>query len=215
MQGANRHLTNFQLDNIKIKYQKADKIYLTPEELKQIENKKLDADYLINTRDWLLISCEIGQRVSDFLRFTKDKIVVENEKHFIEFAQQKTGKLMKIPLNKKVLAILKKRKGEFPRELSDQKYNEYVKEVCKAAELTQKIKGSKKDPETNRKVSGTFEKWELVSSHIGRRSFATNNYGRVPTSILKYMTGHSTERMFLEYIGKTQTETALQAAEYF
>jgi hypothetical protein len=29
------------------------------------------------------------------------------------------------------------------------------------------------------------------------------------------MTGHSTEKMFLEYIGKTQTETALQAAEYF
>ena len=60
-----------------------------------------------------------------------------------------------------------------------------------------------------------FEKWELVTSHIGRRSFATNNYGRIPTSLLINVTGHSTETMFLEYIGKTVTEKAIQLAEYF
>jgi hypothetical protein len=55
----------------------------------------------------------------------------------------------------------------------------------------------------------------LVSSHIGRRSFATNNYGRIPTSLLINVTGHSTEGMFLEYIGKSNTEKAIQLAEYF
>ena len=51
------------------------------------------------------------------------------------------------------------------------------------------IKGSKaftKDKVT-RKENGIFEKWELVTSHIGRRSFATNNYGKIPTSLIRQL----------------------------
>jgi len=170
---------------------------------------------LTNARDWLLISCETGQRVSDFLRFKKDMIRHENDKPLIEFTQVKTAKIMTVPLSKRVMAILKRRKGQFPRQISDQKYNDYIKAVCKLAGLTYKVKGSLKDPKTNRKKTGTFQKWELVSSHIGRRSFATNNYGRIPTSLLIGATGHSTEKMFLEYIGKSDSDKALQLAEYF
>lgn len=212
--------THFQLNSIAAKLQKVDKIFLTIEELKQIENTKFDVDYLENAKDWLLISCETGQRVSDFLRFTKEQIRYENKKPLIEFTQIKTNKIMTVPLSKKVVAILKKRKGEFPRQISDQKYNEYIKEVCKIAGLTDKIKGSlieiiDKNKKIKRKKTGTFEKWQLVSSHIGRRSFATNNYGRIPTSLLIGATGHSTERMFLDYIGKSDSQKAMQLAEYF
>ncbi len=207
--------THFQLDAIAPKLEKTDKVFLNMDELKQIEDKKIEPEYLVNARDWLLISCETGQRVSDFLRFDKGMIRYENGKALIEFTQVKTGKIMTVPLSKKVLEILKKRKGNFPRQITDQRYNEYIKDVCKLAGLTNKVTGSLKDPETNRKKTGTFEKWELVSSHIGRRSFATNNYGRIPTSLLIGATGHSTEKMFLEYIGKSDTDKALQLAEYF
>jgi integrase len=207
--------THFQLDAISPKLEKVDKVFLTSDEIIKIENKKFEADYLINARDWLLISCETGQRVSDFLRFTKEMIRYENGKPLIEFTQVKTSKIMTVPLSKKVMAILKKRDGNFPRQISDQKYNEYIKDVCKLAGLTHKVNGSLKDPETKRKKTGTFEKWELVTSHIGRRSFATNNYGRIPTSLLIGATGHSTEKMFLEYIGKSDSDKALQLAEYF
>ena len=67
----------------------------------------------------------------------------------------------------------------------------------------------------NRKVEGIYPKWQLVTSHIGRRSFATNNYGKIPTALLIGVTGHSTESMFLEYIGKTDTQKAMALAEYF
>ena len=60
-----------------------------------------------------------------------------------------------------------------------------------------------------------YSKNELVTSHIGRRSFATNNYGKIPTPLLMSATGHTTEKMFLEYIGKTETDRAMQLAEYF
>ncbi len=212
---TNGIVTHFQLDNLSTKYVKSDKIYLPLDELEQIDRAELTSDHLENARDWLLISCETGQRISDFMRFTKELIRVESKKHLIEFTQVKTGKVMTVPLSKKVLVILKKRKGNFPRPISDQKYNDYIKEVCKQAGLNEKVKGSRKNPETNRKETGTFQKWELVSSHIGRRSFATNNYGRVPTSLLIAATGHSTEKMFLEYIGKTDTQKALQLADYF
>jgi integrase len=209
--------THFQLDNITVKLKKVDKIFLTVDELEKIQNKKLELEYLINARDWLIISCETGQRVSDFMRFNKDQIRYEGKVPLIEFTQVKTGKMMAIPLSKKVMAILKTRKGNFPRAISDQRYNEYIKEVCKIAELNEIIIGSKAKTEDKitRKETGTFPKHELVTSHIGRRSFATNNYGRIPTSLLINVTGHSTESMFLEYIGKTVTEKAIQLAEYF
>lgn len=212
---GNRIETSHQLDNMKTKFHKGEKIFLSPEEIELIADTPFKKDYLDIARDWLLISCETGQRISDFMRFTKGHIRYEKEKPLIEFTQVKTDKIMAIPLSKKVMEILKKREGEFPRRISDQKYNDYIKDVCKIAGLTNKIKGSKKDPETERKVTGTFEKWELVTSHIGRRSFATNNYGRIPTSLLIGATGHSTEKQFLEYIGKTDTEKAMQLAEYF
>ena len=213
---------NKQLTNISIKWQKVDKVYLDLDEIAKIEKAELETENLKDARDWLLISCETGQRVSDFMKFTKDQIRIENGKHLIEFTQVKTGKIMTIPLSKKVMAILKKRKGEFPKQLTDQKYNDFIKKVCETAKLNNKVKGSIAEVTENelkekvkRKKSGTFKKWELVTSHIGRRSFATNNYGKIPTSLLISATGHSTEKMFLEYIGKTDTQKAMQLAEYF
>lgn len=212
-----------QLERIKLKEVKVDKIYLTSKELKTIEklnNKKLN-DSLLNARDWLLISCYTGQRVSDFMRFTKDHIRVEDGKQLIEFTQKKTGKNMTIPLHPKVLKILEKRDGEFPRPISSQKYNDYIKKVCKKAKIKKKIKGSKLEKVDNsskypyRKQAGEYEKWELVTSHIGRRSFATNFYGKIPTSFLIYTTGHKTEEMFLNYIGKSNKDIALELTKYF
>ena len=127
---------------------------------------------------------------------------------------------MTVPLHSMVLDILKKRGGQFPYQISDQKYNEHIKELCKIAGLTQKVKGSKKtetapDSKQYRKETGTFEKWELVTSHIGRRSFASNFYGKIPTSFLIYVTGHTTEVMFLNYIGKSNKDMAIEMAKYF
>jgi integrase len=212
-----------QLERIKLKEVKVDKIYLTFEELEAIEklNKKKLNESLMNARDWLIISCYTGQRVSDFMQFNRDQIRIEKGKHLIEFTQKKTGKNMTVPLHPKVLKILKKRKGEFPRAISSQKYNEYIKLVCTKAEINEKLKGSKlikvegDEKFPYRKQVGKYEKWELVTSHIGRRSFATNFYGQIPTSFLIYITGHKTEEMFLNYIGKSNKDLAMEITNYF
>ena len=214
--------THSQLDALRIDRQKVDKIYLTLEDLTKIENisKNQLTDSLENAKDWLIISCYTGQRVSDFMRFTNEQIRIEEGKHLIEFTQKKTDKNMTVPLHNKVLEILKKRNGKFPYKISDQKYNDFIKTVCELAEINELTIGSKlletkKGSGVYRKQSGTFKKYELVTSHIGRRSFATNFYGTIPTTFLIYITGHSTESMFLNYIGKSNKDLALEITKYF
>ena len=120
----------------------------------------------------------------------------------------------------KVLEILKKRGGKFPRAISDQKYNDFIKEVCRLAELNQLTKGSKimeTEPDSGvyRKQDGLYKKWELVTSHIGRRSMASNFYGKIPTSHLINITNHASESQFLAYVGKSNKDLAKETFKYF
>lgn len=219
--------THHQLDGLRIKRQAVNHIYLNFDELETIKNHQFDKNYLDNARDWLIISCYSGQRVSDFMRFNTDMIREEGGKRLLEFKQKKTQKLMTIPVLKEVDEVLNKRDGHFPRPISAQKYNDYIKEVCKACEIDEMSKGkvreciypdkpkNERTPYDYRDVTGEYPKYELVTSHIGRRSFATNYYGKVPTTFLKEITGHSTEKMFLNYIKKSNKDLALDAFDYF
>jgi hypothetical protein len=206
--------THQQLDGITSKGESVKHIYLSFEELEKIENKKIPEN-LEDIRDWLIISCYTGQRISDFMRFTKEMIRVADGKQYIEFTQEKTKKIMTLPLHKKVIAILNKHDGDFPKALSDQKYNDYIKDVCSLVGLKQKVEGSIKRTDTQRKETGSFEKFKLVCSHIGRRSFATNFYGKIPTPLLMAATGHTTEKMFLRYIGKSDATNAQELSKAF
>lgn len=214
--------THIHLDGLRIDRANSEKIYLTLDEIAAIETIKQNklTESLDNAKDWLIISCYCGQRVSDFMRFTKDMIRIENNKSLIEFTQKKTGKIMTVPLHPKIIEILNKRNGQFPYAISDQKYNDYIKIVCELAGINQMVYGSKlieTAPESGifRKVTKDYRKCDLVSSHIGRRSFATNFYGKIPTTYLIYVTGHSSEDMFLNYIGKSNKDLALELTNYF
>ncbi|MBP0903555.1 phage integrase SAM-like domain-containing protein [Mariniflexile gromovii] len=212
--------------NFKINKEKSPKIYLESTEIEKIQKVDLKFDYLENARDWLLISIYSGQRISDFMRFTSKMIHNdENNRSFIIFKQIKTQHDMYLPLRAEIIDILNKRNGEFPRSISDQKYNDYIKLVCKEAGINTLCKGKKriciaeegKKPTKfdYRDVLGEFEKWELISSHIGRRTFATINYGNIPTPDLMYFTGHTTEKEFLNYIVRPDYDKAKRAFDSF
>jgi integrase len=69
------------------------------------------------------------------------------------------------------------------------------------------MKGGKKKL-ISRKKLGIYPKYELVSSHTCRRSFATNLYGKIDTLTIMKITGHLSERVFLDYIKITPKEYA-------
>ena len=57
--------------------------------------------------------------------------------------------------------------------------------------------------------SATYFKWELITTHTARRSFATNAYlGNVPSISIMKITGHRTEKSFLKYIKISQEDNA-------
>lgn len=187
-------------------------IYLTPLELEQIEKVNLSHDYLNNARKWLLLGCNLGQRAGDLLKLTEENFVTRNGLDVIELRQQKGHKLITIPVLTKTKEVLK---NGFPRKISTQKFNDYIKEVCKIAGLEEPTEGKKLNKETKRKELGVYPKHELISTHICRRSFATNQYGVLPTNLIMQITGHSTEKVFLNYIGKSGIDYAQQIADFY
>lgn len=207
--------THSELNRIKGFSIKAKFICLNEEEIERIATFDFSkSPYLDNARDWLIVGVYTGQRVSDFLNFSKTKI----NNSFIELTQKKTNEITMIPLNVRVKEILNKYNGNFPRRISDQKFNVYIKIVCKKVEMTEIVEGSKKLEISKgiwRNVKGNYPKHELVSSHICRRTFATIHYGKLPTPVLMSITKHSTEKMFLTYIGKTSKDHAEILKQYW
>ena len=189
----------------------ADSIYLNDDEINKIFNHDFKGvERLENTRDLFIIGLRTGLRISDFLRLKDTNI----KNGYIEIETQKTGQTVTIPLHKQVKAILEKRNG-FPRAISDQKFNEHVKDLCEVAGFKEKVHGSKINKKTKRKEEGLYNKYELVTSHICRRSFATNLYGKLDNLTIMGITGHQTETQFLKYIKITNTEKAEKLKDYW
>ncbi|WKK66509.1 site-specific integrase [Lutimonas zeaxanthinifaciens] len=202
-----------------LEYEETENITLSFEELERIIKTKIKDARLNAAKDWLIISCYTAQRVSDFLRFTKDDVVIKYGQHLLDIRQKKTDEDIYIPLNEEVLTILRKRNGNFPPTFSSNQdsnsaiYNVLIKEVGKIAGITKKVTAKVRNPKTNRYESKVVPKYEAITSHIGRRSFATNYYGEIETSLLISATGHSTEGQFLRYVGKKGPKKAILLAK--
>jgi len=168
---------------------------LTFSDLERIERVQLPNERLENTRKWIIIGFWLGQRVSDLLRIEPSWIrPAKNGGVYIDIVQQKTKKRITIGVIDPVpLKILRE---DFPRKIGDRCFNRYMKEVCREAGIDQQVKGYKLNTETKRKELGTHPKYELLSSHDLRRSFATNFFGKIETPVLMQMTGHSRESTF-------------------
>lgn len=199
--------------------------YLNINEIQRIFDYDFKNDRLDNVKDWLIISVWTGLRISDLLKLNINEHLKGN---FIQKKNYKTGIITVIPIHEQVNKIFAKRNGKFPREITDQKYNMYVKEVCKIVGINEQIKGAKicmkeftyKDldgkkitKKLQRNEIDVYPKYELISSHTGRRSFASNHYGKIDNLTLMNITGHKTESQFLEYVKITPTEHAEKLME--
>lgn len=192
-------------------------VTLTKEELEIIENVNLVREALKNVRQWLLIGCELGQRGGDLLKIDFNQKRVKSGVELIDVYQSKTKKWVTIPLTP---SAKKQLDSGFPYKISLTKFNQLLKELLKEAGFNEVIKGKKVvvDEKTQRKrsVIGKFSKYELITAHSCRRSFATNYYKKMPTPIIMGITGHSKESTFLKYINKPKDkdDNALQFLKY-
>jgi len=185
----------------------SDSIYLNEAELKQIKALNLkDNPRLDNIRDLFLIGCYTGLRFSDYSILKPQNI----NDGFIKIKQVKTGSPIVIPVHSVVKKILEKHKGKLPKSISNVKTNEYLKEIAEMAPLLKEIV-SKEITKGGSQITQMREKWELVTSHTARRSFATNEYkAGTQTLMIMAITGHKTEKSFLKYIRVTPDEHAIK-----
>lgn len=193
--GINTKL-DYKSNRFKVLKEEADSVFLSEQELQilyRLDLKKLPR--LERVRDLFLVGCYTGLRFSDFTAIRPEFI----KEGMIRMEQFKTMGKVVIPCHPIVTALLDKYQGHLPRNISNQKMNDYLKEVCQLAGLTsQEGKGITKG---GVRVVKSLEKWQLVSTHTARRSFATNMYLMgVPAITIMRITGHRTEKAFMRYI---------------
>ena len=189
-----------------LKKKKTLNVYLTLDEIETIY--KLDGLSAKEdiARDWLVISCNIGQRASDLFKANSSNLNAEGDVLTVQQTKNQNSKPISIPLLPIVLEILKKYNGNFPPLLSDNPsnnykyYNELIKVVCKKANLTDEVKTLAYKSEANNSSIVSKPKYELIGTHVGRRSFCTNLYGLIPTPLLMMISGHQNESTLLLYI---------------
>jgi integrase len=201
---ADADTSNFYVFN-----EEVDNVYLNEIELQKLKDFNFTkTPHLDRVRDWFLLLAWTGSRFSDL-----DKIGKSNIKdNTITYRQQKTNTQVTIPLHPVVNEILQKYNFKMPEVISNQKFNDYIKDACKLAEI--------EEVETfTRTVGGKLiteakPKYDLVSSHTCRRSFCTNMYKRgLPTIMIMSISGHKTEKSFLKYIKVKQEEHAEMMAK--
>ena len=88
----------------------------------------------------LLLGCNIGQRGGDLLMLDESNFVNRNGLEVIELKQQKTDKNVTIPVLAKTKEIIQ---NGLPYKISMQKFNKYIKAICKVAEINEPIEGGK------------------------------------------------------------------------
>lgn len=207
--------TSAEVENKKFTFRRDEPIdtYLNIKEIDLIFNLDLShSESLDNVRDIFIIGLWTGLRISDLKRINqflfKNNTIVISE-------TEKTGAKVEIPIHPQVKQILEKRNGALPKIISSQKFNEYIKEVCKLAGITELTLGNIKNPKTNRKEKGYYPKYQLISSHTARRSFATNHYGKLPDNTIMAITTHKSHTQFMKYIKTTQEEHLEKVAKFW
>lgn len=185
-----------------------DHIYLTSEELDVIYKKDLQKKpHLDRVRDLFLIGCHTGLRFSDFTVLKNENLEESATGFVFNVKTNKTNEKVVIPVKPVVKIIWDKYNGNLPRAISNQKMNDYLKELGEVAEISKNVIIKKT---SGKVVKETIcPKYKLISTHTARRSFATNAFlsGIPAISIMKF-TGHRTESSFMKYIKVSQEKNA-------
>ena len=218
-----------------------DSIYLTQEELEKmmaVDLSKYEEGHTL-ARDIFMVGVWTAQRVSDYNNIKKEDFstltknvmreeddpehpgekkawIERQEITYLNIRQQKTGAKVAIPCNSKLKAILEKYDYQLPH-LEDQVINRYIKDVAKAAGLTDLVEIETTKGGTPKKE--LIEKYKLIHTHTARRTGATLMYlAGVDLYDIMKVTGHTSPAMLKKYIkadSLTVVEKLTDKYDYF
>lgn len=209
-QGHNT-IISYKGKRFKVLQEEVTHIYLNEDEINTILNVDLSINKLRQIiRDLFVIGCYTGLRFGDFKQIN-EKNITNNR---LRIKTQKTGQFVVIPLHPIVIKIIERYNGKIPKSFCNAIINRELKHIGKLAKLDQTII-QVRNHGIHRKES-IYKKWQLISTHCARRSFATNLFkqGFPAISIMK-ITGHKSEKTFLRYIKVTEDEVASMLEQHW
>lgn len=198
------------------------KISLTPDEISHIYHFKIMQETTYNfrlkrmqklykskvetlkkVRDMFVLACNLGQRYSDMCRISPENF----RNGVFSIVQQKTGNKCHVPIatmsvdSRITFQILEKYNYHAPYTGSICCFNGYLHQL-----LYLIGEDFLDDVYIDNRINGVItrevkKRYELISSHSARRSFATiNTIRNIPRSKILRATGHSSEKAFTRYI---------------
>ena len=188
----------FKSNKFKTVNEQTEQIYLTDKELDTIYNLDLSKNKRLDkVRDLFIIGCYTALRFSDFSQIEPENIIKDGTQ--LKIKTIKTGETVVIPIHYRIKEILSKYDNSTPPAISNQKMNEYIKEVGKLANINDIV--IKAEQKGTLIMIKKIKKYELITTHTARRSGATNMFlaDMKPIEIMK-ITGHKTEKAFMRYI---------------
>ncbi|KUG09398.1 tyrosine-type recombinase/integrase [Solirubrum puertoriconensis] len=198
-------------EKMKWKRQEPDIMTLTAEEVARLEALELtEGSYLENARALFLLSCYTGLRYSDLVSIRAEHL----RGNTLRITTQKTREIISIPLQARALIIVTRYLAGGVRLITNQKLNDYLKELGQLAGITDPIEIIKY--KAGNRSSQTVAKWEKLGCHTGRRTFVTLSLerGLRPELVMK-ITGHRTWRAFQRYVNITEQAVEREFAKVY
>ncbi|MEK6479077.1 site-specific integrase [Catalinimonas sp. 4WD22] len=189
---------NKNYKKFKVKEDDVEIIHLDIEEIEAFEELDLSGNKkLNNVRNLFLLECYTSLRYSDIVNLKPDNI--NEDAILINLTTIKTNDRLKIPISPPAKKVIKEFLEGNMYPISAQKFNTYLKELAQMAELNEPIIITRNSG--SKRVELLYNKYELITSHVGRKTFVTIHYlGGVRTEILMSITGHKDYRNFKRYL---------------
>jgi integrase len=164
-------------------------IYITDAERDLIFKANLEDERLKWVRDVFIFQCHVGARIGDLLKFTKSNVNDVSLSYIARKTKDKKPVTISIPLTevaKEIISRYDLPDGRLLPFRSSIKYNEYLKELFEKVELTRIV--TRPNPTTREPENVRI--CDIAISHMARRTFIGNKYGKVSDGVLVSMTGH-------------------------
>ena len=191
-------------------------IYLTQSELENINNLVIPPEYshLEAVRDVFLFCCFSGLRHSDVYNLRRNDLKVDH----LEITTVKTADSLLIEYNNVIRSILAKYKeykfagNKALPVIKNQSMNRDLKDLCRLAGIDEPIRIT--TYKGNQRKDEIKEKWQLIGTHTGRRTFIVNclSLGIPPNVVMKW-TGHSDYKSMKIYIDIVDSIKAREMAK--
>lgn len=203
-----RYCVDIDLSTYRTITEDVDRIYLSWKEISTIYRFDLsNQESLKITRDLLVLGCLLGLRFSDLSRINPSYII----NYQLRIRQKKVKKPVQLPIMNEAREILEKYNWSAPK-IKMYEFNNNLKILGKVVGLDSyfEIAHYKQKNE----ILTKHKKYELMSSHVCRRSFCTNEYLEgTDIHLIMRISGHRTEKAFLTYLKMDEVVASQKIAE--